>query len=119
MKCDYQSCNGAIEPCRSCTTDHLNFVPMGKGDCLIKLKETRPFENSAELIYHYISHFNARTVPYGVPLIWIKSKADDRRKLITTFNEDSVCGDNFKVSMKVLYEDFVFLDDSECGIRSD
>lgn len=78
--------------------------------------KSRPFEDTAELILHYQQHFNVVCPPYAEPLIWIKDKDDDRY-LIKRYSEECVFVDTLCLTMKELFEDYVFLDGSPCGIK--
>ena len=78
--------------------------------------KTRPFEDTAELILHYQQHFNAVCQPYAEPLIWIKDK-NDNRYLITGYDEKCILIEDIWKDMKDLFNDYVFLDGSPCGIK--
>ena len=76
--------------------------------------KSRPFEDTAEFILHYQQHFNAVCPPYAEPLIWIKDKRDNRY-LITGYDEKGVFIEDMWKDMKDLFNDYVFLDGSQCG----
>lgn len=80
--------------------------------------KSRPFEDTAEFILHYQQHFNAVCPPYAEPLIWVKDK-DDNRHLIRSYSEKCVFIDTLCLTMKDLFDDYVFLDSSPCGIKED
>lgn len=76
----------------------------------------RPFEYTAELILHYQQHFNAVCPPYAEPLIWVKNK-NDNRYLVTGYDEKCILIEDIWKDMKDLFNDYVFLDGSPCGMK--
>ena len=83
--------------------------------------------DSAELILEWdkklgdISVLGAPLEPCSIqePLIWVKHKVDDRRRLITGFGEHFVeIGNKSKpVTMQTLFEMYTFLDGTPCGVK--
>lgn len=82
----------------------------------------RPFKDTAELISHYEKHFNVDYPSFYEPLIWVKAKDDDSRIFITGFNEYYVQIHTIEtrwISMKELFENYVFLDNNPCGKKEE
>ena len=78
-------------------------------------KHYKPFEDTAELMVHYNKHFNIDFPPFYEPIIWVKSKSNDTRYLIIGFEESRVLIGNSWFTMKDLFRQCVFLDNSHCG----
>lgn len=85
-------------------------------------KEYRPFNSIDELTTEFKKRFWTQTPAYALPLIWVKSKGNNDRYLITGYidNEDYkqvVAADNKYYGLIVLFENFEFLDGSPCGVE--
>ena len=83
--------------------------------------EYRPFESLQELFEHWKSIIGYSAKPNTMPLIWIKSKSnkDSVIEFITGFNliENKVVIDNTLIySLKDMFENFTFLDDTPFGV---
>ena len=106
-------------PCGECI-DSDREIDCGKCDVQKELEQQhyRPFKNVAELIFHYEKHFHLEYPSCYEPMMWVKVKDEsDARFFITMFSEYYVKIDGEFVSMKKLFEDFVFLDNSPCGSK--
>lgn len=87
-------------------------------------KKFRPYKSITELISDFCDKSNIDEQTLSLPSIWIKDKVDLQKHLITNF-----CGDNGveegtfvritneSLSLKDLYDDYVFFDDSPCGME--
>lgn len=77
----------------------------------------RPFMDSAELILEWNKKLDIFHYSLQEPLIWIKHKEDDRRRLITGFGKDFVeIGNKSKpVTMQRLLDTYTFLDGTPVG----
>lgn len=110
-----------------CDNTDPNFVGFDVRLYRIKPENTyRPFMDSAELILEWNKKTGIETNSMQEPLIWVKHKVDDRRRLITCFGENSF-GDKFvelgnkakPVTMQSLFEMYEFLDGTPCGAKND
>lgn len=81
-------------------------------------EEYRPYSSCDEMIDDY-KHRLAFVTPniVDLPLIWVKQKTDSHRYLVTTFGKDEVKLSNFRVTMKELFDDFIYLDGSIIGVK--
>ena len=89
----------------------------------------RPFKDTDELIEKWwnLNGWSKAETKYKndklrMPLIWVRRKDDpkDKGRLITAFNDISVelgeAGGGDVLMMDVLFELFIFLDGSPCGV---
>ena len=105
--------------CEKCI-DSGRKIDCGKCDIQKELEQQhyRPFIDTAELILHYEKHFNVDYPSFYEPMMWVKVKDEsDARFFIMMFSEHYVKIDGEFVSMKKLFENFVFLDNSPCGSK--
>lgn len=98
-------------------------------------KKFRPYKSITELISNFCDKVNRSVLLQPLPSIWVKNKITSQRHLITDF-----CGDNGEkegtfvrirgvekgtfvstpdesLTLKDLYDDYVFFDDSPCGME--
>ena len=84
-----------------------------------KEKELRPYTDTDEMIDHFCRHFNLIPQDYRLPTLWVKN--DNRKYLITRVSENTVtlCFENdvFTFSLRILLDDYTWLDGSLCGIE--
>lgn len=85
-------------------------------------KKYRAFISIDELVTEFKKHFNCKTSPYVMPLIWVKPKSKNEKHLITGFtysveNGQLVKIDNAYFGLGVLFRDYEFLDNSPCGVK--
>ena len=107
--------------CEKCI-DSDREIDCGKCDVQKELEQQhyRQFKDTAELILHYEKHFNIEFPSFYEPMMWVKAKDEsDVRFFVTSFSEHYVKIDGEFVSMKKLFEDFVFLDNSPCGSKEE
>ena len=105
-----------------------------KGDCKYRFtlfylaeepqeKKFRPYKDTDEMIDHFCRHFELIPQVHRPPLIWIKAKeVPESKYLITRFSEYDKVTITFERSvyatnLRVLSEDFTYLDGSPCGIE--
>lgn len=81
-------------------------------------KKWRPYINSAEMVADFIARFKANCSTYCEPLIWLKSKDDLERALITNYYGGTkvLLGGAYRTIEK-LFEDYTYLDGSPCGME--
>ena len=74
-----------------------------------KEKKFRPYKDTEELLSNYTA---------GTPLVWVRRKDDEKeRSLIVEYSEHTVLIGAAYYSMEELFDEFVFLDGSPCGIK--
>lgn len=84
-----------------------------------KEKKWRPYKDTAEMVADYKKRFNVNCSDYEMPLIWIKSKDNNVKRLIIDFHQDFI-----QLSTKFMYYDELFeyhtyLDGSPCGVEEE
>lgn len=90
-----------------------------------KENKFRPYKDIAELKQDFSGRYNSNTDwngkvnPMYNPLIWVKSKRTGNQRLITVLNSDNNCVrlSSISVELRELFEDYVYLDCSPCGIE--
>lgn len=90
-----------------------------------KENKCRPYKDIAELKQDFSGRYNSNTDwngkvnPMYNPLIWVKSKRTGNQRLITVLNSDNNCVrlSSISVELRELFEDYVYLDGSPCGIE--
>lgn len=90
-----------------------------------KENKFRPYKDIAELKQDFSGRYNSNTDwngkvnPMYNPLIWVKSKRTGNQRLITVLNSDNNCVrlSSISVELRELFEDYVYLDGSPCGIE--
>lgn len=80
-------------------------------------KEYRPYESSAEMIVDFIDRFKVNCPSYCEPLIWVKTKSNDARFLITGFGK-KVSVDGVTYSLDELFKYYAYLDGSPVGMEA-
>lgn len=85
-------------------------------DYRIKPESTyRPYKDTDEMIEDFKRRAEIATNEMSLPWIWIMSKKDGYRYLLSIFGTVTVDGTNFSD----LLDDFTYLDGSPCGIREE
>ena len=79
-------------------------------------KAYRPYESSVEMIVDFIDRFKVNCPSYCEPLIWVKTKSNDVRYLITGFGK-KVSVDGVSYSLDELFKYYTYLDGSPCGVE--
>ena len=94
----------------------------------------RPYKDTDEMIEDFKKRYNSyggwsgKDNPMYNPMIWIKSKATGFRHLVTDYGDNDKCGHCNKICIwvgtlpimfKELYEDYIYLDGTPCGIEED
>lgn len=94
------------------------------GDCGVRVKPVpdtvfRQFNNSEELVSEYCRRFGVERKAYEAPSIWVKHKYNNsRQRLISSLWRNCVgVGGATVVMLDKLYEEYVFLDGSPCGVE--
>lgn len=82
----------------------------------------RPYESSTEMIVDFIDRFKVNCPQYAEPLIWVKSKADDSRHLVTSFVPNFDDGSyvvlfEYTCGLDELFDNYTYLDGSHVGME--
>lgn len=85
-----------------------------------KEKKYRPYKDTSEMIRDFCERFNAGYADYELPRIWLKNKKTDSCRLIGSLeggDQDSVSlvGRSAVLTLREMFEEFEYLDDSTCG----
>lgn len=107
--CEYLGYSDDSEPCSSCSDE--NGYPNWK-----LVKKWRPYESSAEMICDFIDRFKVKCPSYCEPLVWVKTKDNDSRFLLTGFGK-KVSVDGVSYSLDELLKYYVYLDGSPVGME--
>lgn len=75
----------------------------------------RPYKDTDEMIEDFKRRAEIATSEMSLPLIWVKSKADGYRYLLSDFGTASVDA----VGFSDLFDDYTYLDGSPCGMREE
>lgn len=90
-----------------------------------KEEKLRPYRDTEELKQDFSKRYNSYTGwnekvnPMYSPLIWVKSKRTGYQRLITTYSKDIIQLGSLSTCLQDLFEDFVYLDGTSCGIKED
>lgn len=92
-----------------------------------KEKKFHPYKDTDEMIedfkrrYSSYGGWSGNDNPMYNPMIWVKSKRTGNQRLITVLNSDNNCVrlSSISVELRELFEDYVYLDGTPCGIEED
>ena len=79
-------------------------------------KKYRPYESPAEMIVDFIDRFKVNCPSYCEPLIWLKRKDCEERRLAFGFKENKIALDAYRTFDEV-FEYWTYLDGSPVGME--
>ena len=86
-------------------------------DYRIKPEPTyRPYKDTDEMIADFKKRFNVEVPSYSMPEIWVKNKGTKVRGFVFEFGFQRVRISGGLLDMEHLFNTFVYLDGSPCGI---
>lgn len=84
-------------------------------------EEVRPYNDTDEMISHYLKHFNLNLTPpsYKIPDIWIKHTGTGDKYKVTSIKRTAVGIDIGYRDVQSLSEFYTYLDGTPCGIKEE
>lgn len=84
-----------------------------------KKEEFRPYQTTDEMVDNFMERFYLLPRIHQLPIIWIKNKDNGQKSFILDYSKTIVTTSTRTMSMEYLFEHYVYLDDSPCGIKED
>lgn len=84
-----------------------------------KKVEFRAYNDMNEMIEDFEKRFHLLPQIHQLPIIWIKNKDNGQKSFILDYGKTIVTTSTRTMSMEYLFEHYVYLDDSPCGIKED
>lgn len=84
-----------------------------------KKVEFRAYNDMNEMIEDFEKRFHLLPQIHQLPIIWIKNKDNGQKSFILDYGKTIVTTSTRTMSMEYLFEHYVYLDDSPCGIKDD
>lgn len=102
--------------------DKTNFTPLWDWAnfdySIYKEDEYRPYESTKEFVYDYCKKTDIIPDSYALPIIWVKSKLTNAMYVVSSIQDESIMFTvDSSISLKILFEQYTFLDGSACGIK--
>lgn len=82
-----------------------------------KKEEFRPYQSTDEMVDNFMERFYLLPRIHQLPIIWIKNKDNDQKSFILDYSKTIVTTSTRTMSMEYLFEHYVYLDGSPCGIK--
>lgn len=79
----------------------------------------RSYNDVNEMIEDFEKRFHLLPQIHQLPIIWIKNKDNGQKSFILDYSKTIVTTSTRTMSMEYLFEHYVYLDDSPCGIKED
>lgn len=84
-----------------------------------KKEEFRSYQSTDEMVDNFMKRFHLLPQIHQLPIIWIKNKDNGQKSFILDYGKTVVTTSTRTMSMEYLFEHYVYLDDSPCGIKED
>ena len=84
-----------------------------------KKVEFRAYNDMNEMIEDFEKRFHLLPQIHQLPIILIKNKDNGQKSFILDYGKTIVTTSTRTMSMEYLFEHYVYLDDSSCGIKED
>lgn len=79
------------------------------------------FKNDEEFIEEYCRRFyygcGLKRVPFSLPIIWVRCKADKTKRMVDAYSENSLILASYEINFKAALKIVTFLDGFSCGIK--
>lgn len=75
----------------------------------------RPYKDTDEMVSDFCERFGFEETDFAVPMIWIRNKVSNARKLLTYFGDDYVKASDVMHDVSYLLHDYTYLDGSPVG----
>ena len=84
-----------------------------------KEEEFRSYQSTDEMVDNFMKRFHLLPQIHQLPIIWIKNKDNGQKSFILDYDKTIVTTSTRTISMEYLFEHYVYLDDSPCGVKED